>query len=156
MKVVVDANIVFSGILNTNGRIGDILINSLGLIDFIAPDFLRKEIRKHYPRLVKISKLPIDNVMESEFQVCKDIKFISEEQIFESNWETAFELVKDIDEKDVLYVAFSKQFKRKIWSVDKQLIKGLRKKGFDDFITTDELHILRDKLKLRKKYKGGK
>ncbi len=106
MKVVVDANIVFSGILNTNGRIGDILINSLGLIDFIAPDFLRTEIRKHYPRLVKISKLSIDNVMESEFQVCKDIKFISEEQILGTNWEAAFESVKDIDEKDIHYVAF--------------------------------------------------
>jgi predicted nucleic acid-binding protein len=94
--------------------------------------------------------------MESEFQVCKDIKFISEEQIFTSNWEAAFELVKDIDEKDILYVAFSKQFNRKIWSVDRQLIGGLKKKGFDDFITTDQLHILRDKLKLSKAYRRKK
>ncbi len=156
MKVVVDANIVFSGILNTNGRIGDILINSSGLIDFIAPDFLRTEIHKHHPRLVKISKLPIAKVMESEFQVCKDIKFISEEQIFTSNWEAAFELVKDIDEKDILYVAFSKQFNRKIWSVDRQLVSGLKKKGFDGFITTDQLHILRDKLKLNTAYRRKK
>ena len=153
MKVIVDANIVFSGILNTRGRIGDILINSLGLIDFIAPDFLRTEIRKHYSRLTKISKLPVNKIMESEFQVCKDIKFISEEQILGVNWQTAFELVKDVDEKDIHYVAFSKQFDRRIWSGDKQLIRGLKRKGFDDFITTEELHILRDELKLRKKYR---
>lgn len=91
--------------------------------------------------------------MESEFQVCKDIKFISEEQILGVNWQTAFELVKDVDEKDIHYVAFSKQFDRRIWSGDKQLIRGLKRKGFDDFITTEELHILRDELKLRKKYR---
>jgi predicted nucleic acid-binding protein len=94
--------------------------------------------------------------MESEFQICKDIKFISEEQILASNWEEAFELVKDVDEKDIHYVAFSKQFNRKIWSVDKELIKGVKKKGFGDFITTDELHILRDKLKFRKGYRRKK
>lgn len=91
--------------------------------------------------------------MESEFLVCKDIKFISEEQILGVNWEAAFELVKDVDEKDIHYVAFSKQFDRRIWSDDKQLIKGLKKMGFNDFITTDELHILRDELKLHKKYR---
>jgi predicted nucleic acid-binding protein len=156
VNVIVDANIVFSGILNTKGRIGDILINSFGLIDFIAPDFLRTEIRKHYSRLTKISKLPISKVMESEFQVCKDIKFISEEQILGINWETAFELVKEVDENDIHYVAFSKQFDRRIWSGDKQLIRGLKKKGFDDFITTDQLHILRHELKLRKGYRRKK
>jgi predicted nucleic acid-binding protein len=42
MKVVIDANIVFSGILNTNGKIGDLLFNSYRDLEFIAPDFLRK------------------------------------------------------------------------------------------------------------------
>ena len=27
MKIIVDANIVFSGILNSNGKIGDLLMN---------------------------------------------------------------------------------------------------------------------------------
>jgi len=150
VRVIVDANIVFSGILNTKRKIGDILINSLGFIDFIAPDFLRSEIRKHHSRLVKISKLSLAEIVESEFLVCKDVKFISEEQILVTNWETAFNLVKEVDEKDVHYVAFSKQFNRKIWSGDKQLIRGLRRKGFDSFITTDELYVVCEGLKRRK------
>jgi predicted nucleic acid-binding protein len=40
MKIVVDANIIFSGILNSNGKIGDLLINSDKMFSFIAPDFL--------------------------------------------------------------------------------------------------------------------
>jgi len=87
VKVVVDANIVFSGILNTNGKIGDLLINSHSLIDFIAPDFLRIEIRKHYTRLKDISKLSIAEIMDAEFLVCKDIKFISEEQVSLASWQ---------------------------------------------------------------------
>ena len=110
MTVIVDANIVFSAILNTNGKIGDILINSIGIIDFIAPDFLRSEIRKHQIRLAKISKLSVDKILESEFLVCRDIKFFSEEQVKSDNWKTAYQLVQDVDEKDVHYVAFSKQF----------------------------------------------
>ena len=43
MKVIVDANVVFSGLLNTKGKIGDLLVNSHGLLDFIVPDFLRVE-----------------------------------------------------------------------------------------------------------------
>jgi predicted nucleic acid-binding protein len=56
VKIIVDANIVFSAILNTNGKIGDLLINSNKLITFIAPDFLRKEITKHQSKMLKISK----------------------------------------------------------------------------------------------------
>ena len=44
MRVIVDANIVFSGILNSKGKIGDLLINSRKHLEFIAPDFLREEI----------------------------------------------------------------------------------------------------------------
>lgn len=155
MRVIVDANIVFSGILNSKSKIGDLLINSSGLVDFIAPDFLRSEIRKHHNRLTKISKLSIEDIVDIEFIISKDIKFISEEQILRINWTKAFDLVKDIDEKDIQYVAFSKQFNRKIWSGDKQLIRGLTRKGFDNFVTTDELYMIREGIKRRKGKRSG-
>lgn len=143
MKIIIDANIVFSGILNTNSKIGDLLINSKKYFYFIAPDFLRTEIKKHYPKLIKISGLSIDQIQEAEFQIYKDIHFISEEQIKASNWITAEKLVADIDPNDIHYIAFSKQFKCDIWSGDKTLIKGLAKKGFTNFITTESLFQLR-------------
>ena len=146
MKLIVDANIVFSGILNTNGKIGDLLINSQKYFDFIAPDFLRTEIKKHYQRLSKISGLTIEQVQEAEFQVYKDIKFISEEQIKVTTWEIAEKLVADIDPNDIHYIAYSKHFKCKIWSGDKVLIRGLAKKNFTRFITTKELFKLREEL----------
>lgn len=82
-------------------------------------------------------------IHEAEFQICKSINFISEEQINPSFWLSAEKLVADIDPKDVHYVAFSKCFRCVIWSGDKELIAGLAKKGFYNFITTDELYNLR-------------
>jgi predicted nucleic acid-binding protein len=139
VKVIVDANIVFSGILNTNGKIGDLLINSQKNIQFIAPDFLRIEIRKYYSKLAKISKMSILQVQEAEFQVCKEINFISEEQIKRQHWLSAEKLVADIDPNDIQYIAFAKHFRCKLWSGDKALMRGLEKKGFKRFISTEEL-----------------
>lgn len=59
MKIIIDANIVFSAILNTNGKIGNLIIKPPQNISFIAPDFLRIEIKKHYLKLSKISGLTI-------------------------------------------------------------------------------------------------
>jgi len=39
VKIIIDANIVFSGILNSNGKIGDLLIDSKKYFSFIAPNF---------------------------------------------------------------------------------------------------------------------
>lgn len=144
MKFIVDANVIFSGVLNTHGKIGDLLINSKPYFTFIAPDFLRTEIRNHYASLVKISGLKIEEVQEAEFHLYNNINFISEEQIKISNWTAADILVADVDPKDTHYIAYSKQFRCKIWSGDKKLIKGLALKGFMSFITTDELYKLRE------------
>lgn len=143
MRIIVDANIVFSGILKSDGKIGDLLINSGSLFKFISPDFLRIEIQRHHEKLIQISKLTLEQVLESEFQICKSIHFISDEQISQTIWDFAENLVFDVDKKDVSYIAFSKQFKAKVWSGDKSLIKGLANKGFMNFISTNELWDLR-------------
>jgi predicted nucleic acid-binding protein len=149
VRIIVDANIVFSGILKSDGKIGDLLINSGGIFKLISPDFLRIEIQRHHDKLIEISKLTLDQVLEAEFQICKSISFISDEQISSVNWNLAENLVFDVDKKDVSYIAFSKQFKAKVWSGDKKLVKGLASKGFTNFISTNELWDLRQ-FKLQK------
>jgi predicted nucleic acid-binding protein len=144
VKIIVDANIVFSAILNSNGKIGDLLIDSKKHFNFIAPDFLRYEIKEKYQRLQSFSNLNIQQIMDAEYFVCRDITFISEIQIDSKSWIEANELVKDIDENDIPYIAYARQFKCKIWSGDKKLIKGLKEKGFSNIITTEELFQLKN------------
>lgn len=142
MKIIVDANIVFSGILNANGRIGDMLINNSADNMFISPEFLRSEISNHYTKLVKISKRTLPQIIESEYRLCKHVNFISEEQIAHVHWQEANKLVFDIDPNDVVYIAYALHFQCKLWSGDKVLMKGLAKKGFLDVVNTNDLHTL--------------
>lgn len=150
MKLIIDANIVFSAILNSNGKIGDILINGGKQFEFIAPEFLRHEIKSHYEKLIKISGLTIEEIQEAEFYIYKSINFISEEQINVCCWISSEKLVAEIDPNDILYIAYSKYFKCKIWSGDKALINGLKKKNFKKFITTKELFAIHESNKIKK------
>lgn len=133
-EIIIDAKIIFSAILNTNGKIADLLINSTKYFDFIAPEFLRVEIKAHYSKISKVSGLTLNQVHESEFQIYKKITFISDELIRSAAWDEAIKLVADVDPKDVSYVSFSKHFDCKIWSGDNALIKGLAKKNFMDLL----------------------
>ncbi len=143
MNIIVDANIVFSGIINSNGKIGDLLMNSKAYFNFIAPEFLRYEIISKYQRLIKISGLTLEQIKVAEHRLCKEIIFVSEEQIIKDFWFEAYELVSGIDEDDIHYVAYSKQFNCQIWSGDKKLTEGLLRKGFTSIINTNDLFELR-------------
>jgi predicted nucleic acid-binding protein len=47
VKIVVDTNIIFSALLNSDGLIGDLLFNSYGIFIFYSCNYMRKEIEKH-------------------------------------------------------------------------------------------------------------
>lgn len=147
MKIIVDANIIFSGILNTNGKIGDLLLNSHQTFQFISPNFLLGEILGKHEKIARISHLSIPSILEREFLIFKNIQFISEAQIEKKYWETAYQLVSDIDEKDTPYIAYSLRFQCKLWPGDKKLQKGLMDKGYSDIIHTQDLFNLREDLR---------
>jgi predicted nucleic acid-binding protein len=147
MTIVVDANIVFSALLNTNSKIGDLLINSSAHFSFIAPEFLLLEIQKHYPRLQRFTGQSIAGLKETESRIYRDVAFIPEYQISHEHWQRAAALVADVDENDTPYVALAMQFDCSIWSGDKALMQGLAAKRFMNFMVTDELFRLREELR---------
>jgi predicted nucleic acid-binding protein len=57
MKIVVDTNIIFIGLLNTSGTIGDLIFNSADAFEFYSCDYMRFEIHKHWEKLKNISRL---------------------------------------------------------------------------------------------------
>ncbi len=56
-KLVVDTNIVFSAILNTESNIGDLFLNSDDVFIFYSSLYLRQEIENHKDKLIQTSKL---------------------------------------------------------------------------------------------------
>jgi predicted nucleic acid-binding protein len=78
MKIIVDTNIVFSAILNSNSRIAKILLNSRGHFQFFTCNYLRTEIQRHRNKLLKITGLSEEKLLELEALILVNITFIDE------------------------------------------------------------------------------
>lgn len=139
MKIVVDTNIVFSAILNSTGRIGQILITSKSNFQFYSCVFLKTELNRHQDKLLKLTKLSIEELEELQDLITKNITFIHESLLPEKTIIAAEKLLIDVDLNDSVFVALTKNLKAKLWTGDKELIKGLKSKKFKDVFTTGEI-----------------
>lgn len=143
MKVVVDSNIVFSAMLNPQSSIGDILLNSQDTFTFYGCEYLREEINDHKDKIIKLAGYDEHEYDEVKFLVYKQVDFFSESTIPFEFWQKAADFVRDVDMDDITHVALSLFLGIKLWTGDKLLIAGLTKKGFTNFITTQEMLQLR-------------
>ncbi|MBS9773653.1 MAG: PIN domain nuclease [Tenacibaculum sp.] len=139
MIFVVDSNIIFSALLNPESSVGEVLLDIHNEYEFYAPEFLIDEIEKYSNKIKRYTKLSNEDLKIVKHSVFSSIKFISENLISQSNWNKAFEFVKDIDEKDTPFIALTLELKTKLWTGDKKLINGLLEKEIDIAITTNEL-----------------
>lgn len=73
--------------------------------------------------------------------VLKNIQFINENQISETSWKRARDLTEDIDIKDVSFVALTIELGAVLFTGDKKLYKGLKKKGFMDVMNLEDLKL---------------
>ena len=146
MKIVVDTNIVFSAILNSTGRIGQILITSKSNFQFYSCVFLKTELNRHQDKLLKLTKLSIEELEELQDLITKNITFIHESLLPEKTIIAAEKLLIDVDLNDSVFVALTKNLKAKLWTGDKELIKGLKSKKFKDVFTTGEILEILEKI----------
>jgi len=143
MRIVVDTNIVFSAILNSNGLIGELLFNSEQQFDFYTSEFMVHELTKYKSKLQNLTKMSEERIDISIRQILKKIDLISTEVISEAHWERAYELAADVDEDDTPFLATAISLEASIWTGDKKLINGLKTKGFQDIYSTSDLLELR-------------
>jgi predicted nucleic acid-binding protein len=106
---------------------------------------MRYEIKKHWERLKKISKLSDEQLQVSYTQVLSKLKFINEEIIPVETWLSSEEITKGIDIDDTDFVALIKFLQATLWTGDKVLYTGLKKHGFKKLLNTSELLELRKK-----------
>jgi predicted nucleic acid-binding protein len=149
MKIVVDTNIIFSALLNSDGIIGDLIFNSSKHFEFYSCSYMRFEIQKHWEKLKKISKLSDEQLEVSYAQILTKIKFINEEIIPVKIWLSSEKITKDIDIDDTDFVALTRFLKATLWTGDKVLYNGLKGIGFKKVLNTSDLLELRN-LKVQK------
>lgn len=146
MKIIIDTNIIFSLLLNSNGNIGNILFNSNEIFEFYSCDYMRYEINKHWQKLLKISKLTEEELKESHYKVLSKINFINEQLIPMKIWKYSEELVKDIDIDDSDFIALTKYIKGHLWTGDKELYNGLKSKKFIRVYNTEDIIRIKERL----------
>lgn len=140
MNIIVDSNIVFSAILNSQSRIGQLIVYGSKFFDFYSVNLLKTEIFNHKIKLLKSSGLD-DSQFERAFEIITErITFIDEILISDDDINKAFEVVSGIDENDALFIALTNHMDSKLWSGDKKLINGLSNKGYNQIISTDTLY----------------
>lgn len=140
MRVVVDTNIVFSAILNTNSKISKIILQPRSRLNLYTTDQLEDELAEHRNKLKRISKYSDGELHKATALIISKVKFISVELIPISLLQKAEKLTNDIDIDDTEFVALSEHIKGKLWTGDKELSKGLKKKKWNGIISTDELY----------------
>jgi putative PIN family toxin of toxin-antitoxin system len=139
MKVVVDTNIIFSAILNSDSTIGQILLYAGKSFEFYSSNYLKKEINNHIDKLKKITNLESQTLAELIELIYSKINFISEDLIPKETLIIAEKLTRKVDFDDVMFVALSIHLNSSLWTGDKVLVKELTKKGFNQFLSTNDL-----------------
>ncbi len=142
MKVVVDTNILFSAVLNTNSKIGKILLQPKSGITFFAPEVLMFEIKKHQNKLQKFTNNSNKEIDELVRLLTKRIKFIHFELIPAEILQKTEVMLQKIDIDDTEFVALTEYVKGRLWTGDKKLIRGLALHNWKRVITTNELHSI--------------
>jgi predicted nucleic acid-binding protein len=142
MRIVVDTNIVFSAMLNTNSRISRIILHPKTNLNFYSTERLLYEIELHSNKLIDIS-----GYTEPEFKrvfqlITTKIRFVNIRLIPKNIYIKSLSLTKDVDIDDTEFVALTEHIKGRLWSGDKELRKGLYKKDWNKFISTEELFNL--------------
>lgn len=139
MRIIVDTNIVFSAILNTNSNIGRILLQPKSGLRFYSTDLLLFEIEEHRNKFLKISGFSEPELNKVIRLITSKIKFIDFNLIPASVLFEAQNLLADLDVDDTEFVALTNHIRGKLWSADKALQNGLYQKGWTKFISTQDL-----------------
>ncbi len=150
MIVIIDTNIIFSTLLNSNSAVGNLLFNSDRCFEFYSCSYMRFEIDKHWEKIKKISKLSDEQLQISKQQVFSKLKFIDEAIIPESVWLKSEKTVRNIDPDDIAFVALTTFLKGTLWTGDKVLYKGLTESKFRKVINTQELLEKRERKSKKK------
>lgn len=130
--VVIDANRLFSELIAANNRLRGALA-ALPSTRFACPKNVFIELFKHKERIAAASGLPESDLLSLLHSILERIEFIDEDSIRIGSWAEAWRLCGDVDENDTAYVALTLDLDAELWTSDRVLEVGLRKKGFTRF-----------------------
>jgi predicted nucleic acid-binding protein len=137
--IIVDTNIIISACLNKQSDLFTLLKSSKHKIDFVLPEYALEEINNHKVRICDKAKVDLNLFNENLFDLIRFMNLLSYKELNKDVIVEANKLTADIDKKDTIFVAFSLALDSLLWTSDLKLFKGLKRKSFNNIITTKEL-----------------
>jgi len=120
MNIIIDANVLFSALIK-DSITRKIILEYDGF--FLFPSYVFIELEKHKEELLEKSKMN-DGEFNKLLQIILKKVLVVPNQTLLPYKEKAFEIVKDIDPDDVLFIACALAYPNSIiWSNDKELKK---------------------------------
>jgi predicted nucleic acid-binding protein len=129
--IIVDTNILFSALLSHRSRFADVLLNTEN--KFFVCELVLVELFKHKEKIIQVSRLSEDDIIQLYQIYLKKVHFYKEELISVENRQAAYQFCHDIDKNDSAHVALTLELNGLLWTGDKILKEGLLKKGFTQF-----------------------
>ncbi len=129
--IIVNTNIIFSALLKNRTKFAEVLLAENH--KFFICEMVLVELFKYKEKIVRLSGLSEDELIQL-FQVfLKTMHLYKEELISIENRQLAYQLCYDIDKNDTAHVALTLELDGLLWAGDKVLKEGLLKKGFKQF-----------------------
>jgi len=120
MIIIIDANILFSALIK-DSKTREIILKADEF--FLFPSYIFIEAQKYKQEIIEKSKMSKEE-FEKLFRLILGKVLIVPNEVLIPYRKIAFEIVKDIDPKDVLFVACALAYPGSvIWSNDKRLKK---------------------------------
>jgi predicted nucleic acid-binding protein len=144
MNIVIDTNILISSLYKPSGIIYELLAKLSETHQLFISDVSLTEIIKHQQRIIKSAKTNIIAFENLKAKLLHKTELIPLSIIPLSAGEQAYLLVNDIDENDIAFVATTIFVDGFLWTGDKPLYDGLRAKGFENVLNSNEIKKLTD------------
>ena len=136
--MVVDANILIQCIINIKGNTAALILKNSSYIDFVVPEFILKEIKRKENKIYSSSNLKKPGFSQNLQLLLDHLIVFKDDEVPEIIFKRAYEMVKDIDTDDVIYIAFAIALESLLWTDDFKLLKAMRRKGFNSIVMTKE------------------
>lgn len=91
------------------------------------------ELFKYKEKIISLTNKTEIEVLEILYHLLLQVSFYNEKDLSLHSRQTSYDLCKDIDPKDAVFVALSLELDAPIWTGDQKLKRGLTAKGFTNF-----------------------
>ena len=137
-QVIIDTNLVFAFLHKNQAKSARFFFSNQDYI-FLTPNFFVYETFLHHNIILSKSKGTHEETLSLFEKVVEKLCFINEFTISVKNFIDAYHLCKDVDDKDIPFVALSLELNAPLWTRDGILKTHLISKGFTNFFDESTL-----------------